>query len=480
MYEKRTRFGKRQKIIIASVVAGVILVAIVVGIVFGNREKKDTEDTQAKIEIDIDKGDPQVAIIEEENETEEKNGSEVVITEVRDPNRTEEITYGIDVSKYQGTIDWKTVAEQDVDFAMIRIGYRTLADGKIVADSNAKYNMQEAQKYGIKIGGYFFSTAISEGEAVEEANWVADYVAKYQITYPIAFDCEGYYKQESRQNFMTKTQRTDAAIAFMKTIAERGYSPIFYGAKSEMDKDANWEMNRISTIYNVWVAQYPANYSFNTECSYDGAYVMWQYTNRGSVSGIKGNVDMNIAYFGYKNSVTAKDDKTPERVDADPEALMNFKNVNESVTAKDKTNLRNKPSQGADSKVEHTLLNGEVVTRTGVSDSGWSRVVYNGNVYYAVTNYLTTDLGYKPPQEEPDDGIKTKFQEVNEQVTAKEAVNLRKKPSTDDTIAPVVVQITNGQVVTRTGINTEVGWSRVVYEGQVLYCISSYLELVSE
>lgn len=100
MYEKRTRFGKRQKIIIASVVAGVILVAIVVGIVFGNREKKDTEDTQAKIEIDIDKGDPQVAIIEEENETEEKNGSEVVITEVRDPNRTEEITYGIDVSKY--------------------------------------------------------------------------------------------------------------------------------------------------------------------------------------------------------------------------------------------------------------------------------------------------------------------------------------------------------------------------------------------
>lgn len=478
MYEKRTRFSKKQKIVIASVIAGVILVAGVLGIVFGNQKKKDVEDT--KIEIDIDKGDPQVAVIEEENETEDKNGSEVAITEVRDPNRTEEITYGIDVSKYQGTIDWKTVAEQDVDFAMIRIGYRTLADGKIVADSNAKYNMQEAQKYGIKVGGYFFSTAVSDEEAVEEANWVADYVAKYQITYPIAFDCEGYYKQESRQSFMTKTQRTDTAIAFMKTIEERGYSPIFYGAKSEMENDANWEMNRISTIYNVWVAQYPAGYTSDTECSYDGAYVMWQYTNRGSVPGIKGSVDMNIAYFGYKNPVTAKDDETPESVEADPETLMNFKNVNESVTAKDKTNLRNKPSQGTDSKVEYTLLNGEVVTRTGVSDSGWSRVVYNGNVYYAVSNYLTTDLNYKPLQKESDDGIKTKFQEVNEQVTAKEVVNLRKKPSMDDSIAPVVVQITNGQVVTRTGINTEVGWSRVVYEGQVLYCISSLLELASE
>lgn len=476
MYEKRTRFSKKQKIVIASVIAGVILVAGVLGIVFGNQKKKDVEDTK----IEIDKGDPQVAVIEEENETEDKNGSEVAITEVRDPNRTEEITYGIDVSKYQGTIDWKTVAEQDVDFAMIRIGYRTLADGKIMADSNAKYNMQEAQKYGIKVGGYFFSTAVSDEEAVEEANWVADYVAKYQITYPIAFDCEGYYKQESRQSFMTKTQRTDTAIAFMKTIEERGYSPIFYGAKSEMENDAKWEMNRISAIYNVWVAQYPAGYTSGTECSYDGAYVMWQYTNRGSVPGIQGSVDMNIAYFGYKNSVTAKDDETPESVEADPEALMNFKNVNESVTAKDKTNLRNKPSQGTDSKVEYTLLNGEVVTRTGVSDSGWSRVVYNGNVYYAVSNYLTTDLNYKPLQEESDDGIKTKFQEVNEQVTAKEVVNLRKKPSTDDSIAPVVVQITNGQVVTRTGINTEVGWSRVVYEGQVLYCISSFLELASE
>lgn len=465
-YMKRKR---SRKVILACVIGALVLLGTSVGIVLAVHHKKSAEK-----KAEIDSGDPQVAIVEEQ-ESEEQLGAEVTISEVRDENRTDEITYGIDVSKYQGAIDWKTVSGQGVDFAMIRIGYRTLSDGKIVADSNAKYNMQEAQEYGIKVGGYFFSTAITEAEAVEEANWVADYVAQYQITYPIAFDCEGYQRAESRQQGMTNAQRTDVAIAFMKIIAERGYSPLFYGSKSEMENNANWDMNRISTIYDVWVAQYPANYMADTTCSYEGDYVMWQYTNHGSVPGIEKQVDMNIAYFGYLNAVAPKEDVKPEKVEVDPEALMNFTAVSEIVTAKEKTNLRTIPSQGADAKIVHALLNGEQVKRTGVSASGWSRVEYEGQVCYAVSNYLTTDLGYHPPQEEPDDGIKTKFTEVNEQVTAKEAVNLRQKPSVDDAIAPVVVQIKHGDVVTRTGINTEVGWSRVVYNGQVLYCISQYL-----
>jgi uncharacterized protein YgiM (DUF1202 family) len=86
-------------------------------------------------------------------------------------------------------------------------------------------------------------------------------------------------------------------------------------------------------------------------------------------------------------------------------------------------------------------------------------------------------LTYKPPQGE-DDGIKTQFTEVNEQVTAKQEINLRKKPSVDDEVAPVVVKITNGEIVTRTGINTDVGWSRVIWQGQTLYCVSQYLQVV--
>lgn len=497
MYEKITCFSKKQKIIFVTISVVVALAITITGILLATHGKDDsqeadthkvekTEDvkgTEAEdaelegTEVELDEEDPQIVVVEEK-ETKEEIGADVNISEVFDDNRTGEITYGIDVSKYQGTIDWKKVADSGIDFAMIRIGYRTLVDGKIVADSNAKFNMQEAQKNGIKVGGYFFSTAISNEEAIAEANWVADYVAKYQITYPIAYDCEGYDKAGNRHYGMTNTQRTDVALAFMERIAERGYSPLFYGAKSEMENDAKWEMNRISSIYSVWVAQYPASYSQGMDSDYNGSHIMWQYTNRGTVPGIKGSVDMNIAYFGFAHTEAPKDEQAPEDVGADVEALMNFTAVNETVTAKEQTNLRDKPSQGSDSKVMHTLVNGDTATRTGVSNSGWSRVVYNGKTYYAVSSLLTTDLGYKPPQEEPDDGIETEFTTVNEQVTPKEVVNLRLKPSVNDDIAPVVVQIKKGDIVTRTGINTELGWSRVVYNGQTLYCISSYLMLV--
>lgn len=204
---------------------------------------------------------------------------------------------------------------------------------------------------------------------------------------------------------------------------------------------------------------------------------MWQYTNQGSVAGISKTVDVNIAYFGFDKAAEAQDDEAPEQVDADVEALMKFTEVNEKVTAKDKTNLRDKPSQGSDSKVKYTLSNGEVAVRTGVSSSGWSPVVLDGKTYYAVSSYLTTDLSYKTPEEEEDDGIATEFKKVNEKVTPKDAVNLRTLPSVTNENSQVVVKVSNGEVLVRTGINTELGWSRVEYNGQVLYCVSSYLQL---
>jgi len=171
---------------------------------------------------------------------------------------------------------------------------------------------------------------------------------------------------------------------------------------------------------------------------------------------------------------------TDDKVDID--ALMNFKEVREEVTAKESTNLRDFPSQGEESKVMYTLQNGEVAIRTGISDTGWSRVEYRGQVYYAVSSLLTTDLTVAPSDSEEEDSgeIKTQFTEVNEKVTAKEVVNLRNIPSTTSEDSIVVAQLTKGEVIVRTGINTDVGWSRVEYNGQVLYCVSSYLEVVEE
>ena len=414
------------------------------------------------------------------------NGASVILS--NSTNETSDITIGVDVSKFQGTIDWAQAASSGVDFAMIRVGYRAQKTGVIYADTNAKYNMQEAQANGIKIGAYFFSTAVTTDEAVQEADWVADYISQYQITYPVAFNCEGFENADSRQYAMTQSERTDMAIAFLNEIYNRGYTPMFYAAKNEMLGDAKWDTSRIEKTYKIWVSQYPSvPYPQTAQSDYTGTHAMWQYTNQGTVQGISKPVDVDIAYFGYAGTADAQSDVAPETVSADAEALMNFSDVNETVTAKQSTNLRNIPSQGSDATVVATLQNGETATRTGVSSSGWSRVSYNGQTLYAVSSYLTTDLGYTAPAANTaaettttdgsgsGDGLKTKFTACNDVVTAKIEVNLRTLPSVTNPDAAVVAVLKNGETVTRTGINTDYGWSRVDYNGQTLYCVSSYL-----
>lgn len=412
-------------------------------------------------------------------------GTEVNVAELLSSGnvtQTDQVTVGIDVARYQGTIDWSQVAASGIDFAMVRVGYRADKSREICADSNAKYNMQEAQKNGIKVGAYFFSTAVTTQEAVEEAGWVADYIAQYQITYPVAYDCEGFDQPDSAQYGLTNAQRTDIAIAFLQEIYNRGYTPMFYSSMGELTGNAKWDTDRLEGTYRIWVSQYPATpYPQTPKSSYTGTHAMWQYTNRGTVAGIGKPVDVNVAYFGYEGTAQAQDTETPEEVTADVEALMNFTQVSENVTAKDSTNLRNIPSQGADSTIVYTLQNGETIARTGISDSGWSRLELNGQTVYAVSSYLTTDLSYQTPAASSQegagsgDGLKTKFSERNDQVTAKIEVNLRALPSVTNPDATVAAVLHNGEYVTRTGINEEYGWSRVDYNGQTLYCISSYL-----
>ncbi len=457
-------------------------------------EEQEIPDASQQAAEDADAPEGQGAADEESGESEPdpetetmstEQGTEVDVSQLLSSEaaaETDEITFGIDVARYQGTIDWAQVATSGVEFAMVRVGYRTDKSREIVADSNARYNMQEAQKNGIKLGAYFFSTAVNEEEAKAEADWTADYISQYQITYPVAFDCEGFERADSAQYGLSASQRTDIAIAFLNRIYERGYTPMFYSSMHEMTGDAKWETSRIEKNYRIWVSQYPSvPYPQTEKSSYQGVHAMWQYTNRGTVAGISQPVDVNIAYFGYEGAASAQSAETPEEASADVEALMPFTVVDEEVTAKDTTNLRSIPSQGEESTVLYTLKNGDTAKRTGVSDSGWSRLTYNGQTVYAVSSYLTTDLSAQAPKQENQegagsgDGLKTKFSERNEQVTAKIEVNLRRLPSVTNPDAAVAAVLHNGEYATRTGINEEYGWSRVEYNGETLYCISSYL-----
>lgn len=399
-------------------------------------------------------------------------------------NETEGQTFGIDVAKYQGTIDWAEVAQSGVEFAMIRVGYRKQENGEILPDTNARYNLQEASKYGIKMGVYFFSTAISQDEATEEANWVADFIAPYPITYPVAYNCENYSQPDSRQYRISKRERTDNAIAFLKQIEKRGYEGMFYASKNEMEGDESWQISRIEPDYKVWVAQYPREpYPQTEKSSYSRTHQMWQYTREGEIPGISQSVDIDIAYFGYDGIAEAKRDEVLPVASADPEALMEFRETNQFVTAKSETNLRSIPSQDEDSQVLYTLKHGEVARRTGVSDSGWSRVEFEGSTYYAVTSYLTTEINEESPTDpifDPDgDGLETEFSPVNEKVTAKELVNLRNIPSATRADSSVVGQLKNGDIATRTGISNN-GWSRLNIDGTVCYAVTSYLTTDTE
>ena len=393
---------------------------------------------------------------------------------------TAETTFGIDVARYQGTIDWKEVAGSGIDFAMIRVGYRGKTDGIIKADPNGRYNLQEASEAGIKIGAYFFSTAISEEEAKEEAAWMADVLAQYPITYPVLYDCEGFLETSSRQYEMSKQERTDAALAFLSEIERLGYEGMFYASKGDMELDNRWETSRIEEKYKIWVAQYPAEpYPATAASSYSQTHHMWQYSTTGSIPGISIPVDMNVAYFGYDGIEPAKDQTPPPEAEADVEAMMDFTPVSEAVTAKDETNLRSIPSQGEDSQVLDTLHNGEIAQRVAISSSGWSKILYEDQTYYAVSSYLTTDLSEKTKETQADDGIQTQFSPVNQTVTAKKLVNLRKLPSVEHEDAVVIAQLKHGDIAIRTGIS-ENGWSKLEYNGQTCYAITSYLVLEGE
>ena len=397
----------------------------------------------------------------------------------RKTKEVEGVFMGVDVAKYQGTIDWQALAGAGTKFAMVRLGYRTAGEGTIVEDSNARYNLQEGSKAGIPMGGYFFSTAISKEEAEEEARWVAELVAKYPITYPIVYDCEGFDDQDSRQKSMTKEERTDVALAFLKKIEKLGYTGMFYASKSELED--RWETERIEKHYKIWVAQYPAQpYPQTPTSSYAGKHHMWQFTKTAIISGLSQPIDLNLAYFGYDGIEAPRDSTPPEEVGPDPEALMTFTEVEETVTAKGKTNLRSIPDQGESSKILFTLLNGQTAQRTATSPSGWSRLLYNGQVCYAVTNYLTTDLDYDPATAQGgSDGLNTQFETANDRVTAKEKVNLRSMPSVDNPDSQVVAELKNGDIARRTGISSN-GWSRIEYNNTPCYAVSSYLVMVDE
>lgn len=194
---------------------------------------------------------------------------------------------GIDVSKWNGTIDWNAVKNSGISYVIIRCGYRGSAEGTLVVDPKYEANIKGAAAAGLKVGVYFFSQAINEVEAVEEASMVLEQVKNHKLSYPIFLDVEA---SGGRADSIDKTTRTAVCKAFCQTIQNSGYTAGVYANKTWFETKI--DADSLSS-YKIWLAQYASN------PTYKGRYNMWQYRSTGSVSGISGSVDMNISYLGY-------------------------------------------------------------------------------------------------------------------------------------------------------------------------------------
>ena len=194
-------------------------------------------------------------------------------------------TLGIDVSKWNGNIDWNKVKNNGVNFVIIRCGYRGSSAGALIEDPKFRANIKGAQAAGLRVGVYFFSQAVNEVEAVEEASMCINLCKGYSLSFPIYIDVEG---SNGRGDTISASQRTANIKAFCGTIQSAGYRAGVYSNKTWFTKNIN---TASLTNYKIWLAQYAANVTY-TATRYD----MWQYTSKGSVSGISGNVDMNILY----------------------------------------------------------------------------------------------------------------------------------------------------------------------------------------
>lgn len=221
------------------------------------------------------------------------------------------VVKGIDISKWnslnKAKIDWKQVKDSGVSFVIIRAGYRSISSTSMYKDPYFEEHIEGALAAGLQVGVYFYSQAITETEALEEASYLLSIIKDYKITYPVCFDWEPASGTRVRNANLTKTEATNIAKKFLSTIKGYGYDTMLYSYHSAIKEF--FYMDQLSD-HKAWVAYYYSKYK-NTGVQYQVGdplpeetypYQMWQYTSTATVPGIQGVVDMNVAFFSYSGS----------------------------------------------------------------------------------------------------------------------------------------------------------------------------------
>lgn len=197
------------------------------------------------------------------------------------------VFHGIDVSKWEGSINWSKVKNAGIDYAILRVGYRGTGNGALYEDPMFDTYIEDALSVGIPVGVYIYSQALTTEEARAEANFVLQRIKEYQISLPVVMDYEFYGNDGRLYNaHLSKAEMTANALAFCETVSDAGYQPMLYANKSFLTE--NIYASEIEEVAPIWLAHY------TTDSSYTGDYDQWQYSESGRVSGINTNVDCNF------------------------------------------------------------------------------------------------------------------------------------------------------------------------------------------
>jgi GH25 family lysozyme M1 (1,4-beta-N-acetylmuramidase) len=333
---------------------------------------------------------------------------------------------GIDVSKWNKSIDWSAIKSSDVEFAIIRAGYGSKSPSQI--DQYFNVNVQGCQNNNIPFGAYHYGYAVSEDEARDEANFCLSILSDIKCDYPV------YYDVEEKMMFDTGRQNlTNIINAFCEVIAAAGYTAGVYMSKSYAEN--NVYMNQIP--YEKWIAQY------NTSITYSGEYGIWQYTSDGSVSGINGRVDMNYCYKDY----TGGGGTSPEPMSG------------QAVVTADLLNVR--AGAGTDYDVVFQVANGKRLNLMENCNNGWYHInCLHGEGYVsALYVRILTDA------------------QMNENTIYvgtcnADILNVRAGASTD---YDVVFQVANGNSVDILEVTAD-GWLRIRCLHGEGYCVAEFID----
>ena len=197
---------------------------------------------------------------------------------------------GVSISKEEGYIDYNKLKKAGIQYVMIRLGQRGYGSGQVSIDENYSDNMKRANDAGLDVGVYFYSQAITEAEAVEEANIVIEQLKEYEITYPVAFIMEKITDDSSRIENLTVNDKTKIATSFLSTIEAAGYNGVLYGTKEWLIKQL--DLSKLKD-YDTWLSQ-------NTDVpDYPYKFTMWEYSKTNSIDGIAGNANLSISFIDY-------------------------------------------------------------------------------------------------------------------------------------------------------------------------------------